>query len=294
MDYMDRISRLFLPVVLVGAVFFAGCGADPAPSDGSDTDSTATEGVAPPQTGLPSPIKMAMLILNADAPYNDELLNPQAKAETYPSAFKQALNLGVYQADLGYIVAHHQTQEALDYFQAVKKLGDKLGIIGAFEQGMMERAEKNLGSKDSLMDISSDAFADAARYLDANRRPEASGLIVVGGWVESTYIATQTLKTSDNTMLRRRVGQDKLILPRIIALIDAHNATPEYKDLSAKLHDLETAYANVQIKVDYKPATTDESKKMTQIGSKTKVRYKQADLDLITEKIAALRNAFIQ
>jgi hypothetical protein len=292
---MDRIARFFLPFLLVGAVFVAACGADPAPDSGSDSDSTATDtsAMAPPNS-MPSPIQMAMLILNADAPFNDELLNPQAKAETYPTAFKQALNLGVYQADLGYIIAHHQTQEALDYFQAVKKLGDKLGIIGAFEQGMIDRAERNLGSKDSLMAISSDAFADAEHYLDKNRRPEASGLIVVGGWVESTYIATQTLKTSDNSMLRRRVGQDKLLLPRIIALIDAHSATPEYKDLSQKLHDLESAYANVQIKTEYKAASTDEAKKVTKIGSKTKVRYKQADLDRITEKIAALRKEFIQ
>lgn len=292
---MDRIARFFLPFLLVGAVFVAACGADPAPDSGSDSDSTATDTSAMvPPNSMPSPIQMAMLILNADAPFNDELLNPQAKAETYPTAFKQALNLGVYQADLGYIIAHHQTQEALDYFQAVKKLGDKLGIIGAFEQGMIDRAERNLGSKDSLMAISSDAFADAEHYLDKNRRPEASGLIVVGGWVESTYIATQTLKTSDNSMLRRRVGQDKLLLPRIIALIDAHSATSEYKDLSQKLHDLESAYANVQIKTEYKAASTDEAKKVTKIGSKTKVRYKQADLDRITEKIAALRKEFIQ
>jgi hypothetical protein len=292
---MDRIARFLFPLLLMGALFVTACGADPATTTGDDSDSTATDTAATaPASGMPSPMQMAMLLLNSKSPYNDELLNPNSKAETYPSAFKQALNLGVYQADLGYIIAHHQTQEALDYFQAVKLLGDKLGIIGAFEQGMLDRAERNLGSKDSLMDISSDAFADASRYLDANRRPEASGLIVVGGWVESTYIATQTLKTSDNAMLRRRVGQDKQLLPRIIALIDAHEATPEYKDLSAKLRDLESAYAAVQIQTDYKPATTDEAKKTTRIGSKTKVRYKQADLDLITQKIAALRNEFIQ
>jgi hypothetical protein len=292
---MDRIARFLLPLLLVGAVFVTACGADPATEAGVDADSTATDTtLSGPAPSMPSPLQMALLILNSKSPYNDELLNPKAKAETYPSAFKQALNLGVYQADLGYIIAHHQTQEALDYFQAVKLLGDKLGIIGAFEQGMIERAERNLGSKDSLMAISSDAFADAGRYLDANRRPEASGLIVVGGWVESTYIATQTLKTSDNSMLRRRVGQDKLLLPRIIALIEAHAATPDYKDLSTKLHDLESAYAAVQVETAHKAATTDEAQKVTRIGSKTKVRYKQADLDLITQKIAALRNEFIQ
>ena len=290
---MDRIRQLILPGLFAVVCLLSACGAETGGPKDPLPDSTD---VSTPQvsTSLPSPIQLVLLLLNADAPYNNELLNPHTKAEAYPSAYKQALNLGVYQADLGYIIAHQQTQEALNYFQSVKKLGDKLGIIGAFEDGMMDRAEKNLGSKDSLLDISSDAFADAGTYLDANQRPEVAGLIVVGGWVESTYLATQTLKVKDNALLRRRIGQDKLLLPRLIALVDAQKGNPDYAGLATKLRDLESAYANVVVQTDYKAAETDSLQKVTRIGSKTKVRYKKEDLKLITDKVAALRNEFVQ
>lgn len=293
---MKRIVNLTSAVAFAVLLFLSGCTSDSGPSTttlGGDSTSTAvqdTNGL----DNMPSPLQMVLLLMNADAPYNNELLNPHTKGETYSTTYKQAINLGVYQADLGYIISHQQTQTALDYFGTVKKLGDKLGIFGAFENGMMERAEKNLGNKDSLYDISSTAFADAEQYLDENQRPAVADLIAVGGWVESTYLATQTLKTHDNTLLRRRIGQDKLLLPKLIALVEAHPADADHQALAAKLHDLESAYQNVIVATDYKPAVTDSVKKITRIGSKTKVRYKKEDLARITEKVANLRKEFTQ
>lgn len=283
-------------VAVMSFLLWSSCTSDNVPGTttvGSDStgvnrqDSSALD-------GLPSPLQMVLLLMNADAPYNNEFLNPHTKAEAYSTSYKQAINLGVYQADLAYIISHQQTQTALDYFGAVKKLGDKLGIFGAFENGMMERAEKNLGNKDSLYDISTSAFADADEYLDDNKRPEVSDLIAVGGWIESTYLATQTLKTHDDAKLRRRIGQDKLLLPKLIALVEGHPKDADHQALAAKLHDLESAYQNVKVETDYKPAVTDSARKVTRIGSKTKVRYKKEDLAKITEKIAALRKEFVQ
>jgi hypothetical protein len=293
---MTRFAQTLAVSALLSALLWAGCTSDSGPGtttiapDSSATPPADSGGIG----GLPSPLQMMLLLMNADAPFNSELLNPHTKAETYPNSYKQAINLGVYQADLGYIIAHQQTQAALNYFGSVKKLGDKLGIFGAFENGMMERAEKNLGNKDSLMGISSSAFTDASEYLDENKRPADADLIAVGGWVESTYLATQTLKTHDNALLRRRIGQDKLLLPKLIALVQAHPADADHQALLAKLNDLQSAYEHVKVETDYRAAVTDTVRKVTRIGSKTKVRYKKEDLARITDKIAALRKDFVQ
>lgn len=293
---MKKTALFPVIAAVMTLLFWSSCTSDNVPGTttiGSDSTQAGNQDSSA-LYALPSPLQMVLLLMNADAPYNDELLNPDTKSETYSSAYKQAVNLGVYQADLAYIISHQQTQTAMDYFGAVKKLGDKLGIFGAFENGMMERAEKNLGNKDSLYEISSGAFADADEYLDENKRPEVSDLIVVGGWIESTYLATQTLKTHDDAKLRRRIGQDKQLLPKLIAMVEAHPADADHQALAAKLHDLEGAYQNVKVETDYRPAVTDSVKKVTRIGSKTKVRYKKEDLVKITEKIAAIRKEFVQ
>ena len=288
------MKQTFSLLALAISLLFWGCTNSDGPGTVSLGGDSQVQADSNALDGLPSPVQMALLLMNADAPYNNELLNPQAKADAYGTPYKQALNLGIYQADLAYAISHDQTQTALDYFKVVKQLGDKLGILSAFDQTMISRAEKNLGNRDSLFDISSNAFADAEAYLEDSKRREVADLIAVGGWVESTYLATQVLKSHDSPKLRRRVGQDKTLLPRLIALVDGHPQNADHQALAAKLRDLEKVYAPVVVSIDYKPATTDSARKVTRIGSKSKVRYKKEDLANITSKIADLRKEFVQ
>jgi hypothetical protein len=288
------MKQTFSLLALATLLLFLGCTSSDGPGTVSLGGDSQTKADSNALDGLPSPVQMALLLMNADAPYNNELLNPQAKADAYGTPYKQALNLGVYQADLAYAISHDQTQTALDYFKVVKQLGDKLGILSAFDQSMISRAEKNLGNRDSLFDISSTAFADAEAYLEDSKRREVADLIAVGGWVESTFLATQVLKSHDSPKLRRRVGQDKTLLPRLIELVDGHPQNADHQALAAKLRDLEKVYAPVVVSINYKPATTDSARKVTRIGSKSKVRYKKEDLANITSKIADLRKEFVQ
>lgn len=286
-----------LMAVLLCACLWTGC------NQGTTTESTlnldslavpdAVGGSDAEAANLPSPVQMALSILNSKAPYNGELLNPATKADAYSNTFAQAINLGIYQADLGYLIAHHQTQGALDYFRAVKKLGDKMGIFGAFEDSMMERAEKHLDSRDSLFAILSEAFQNADVYLNENAMMASADLIVAGGWLESTYIATQILKTHDSGQLRKRIGDDKLVLPELLAALEAHKDSKEHLALAGHFRELNTLYGEIKIKRDSKASETDQDKKVTKIKSQTKVRYTKETLAKITDKVAAIRKIYV-
>ncbi len=285
-----------LMVVLLMTSLWAGCGQSTSTESTLSLDSLT---VPPPQAGngeeanLPSPVQMAMSIFNSKAPYNGELLNPATKADGYSNTFSQAINLGIYQADLGYLIANHQTQGALDYFGAVKKLGDKMGIFGAFEDTMMERAEKNLDSRDSLFAIVSDAFQNADIYLNENAMMASADLILAGGWLESTYLATQILKTHDSGPLRKRIGDDKQVLPELLLALEAHKDSKDHLALAGHFRELNTIYDEIKIKREDKAAVSDPEKKVTKIGSKTKVRYTKETLAKITDKVAAIRKIYV-
>jgi hypothetical protein len=288
---------LVLSMFLVAGLLWAGCNQSASTTTSDDLDSLAAneDGAAKPaaeDANIPSPVQMALSILNAKAPFNSELLNPANKADGYSTSFQQALNLGIYQADLGYLIANHQTQEALTYFGAVKKLGDKLQIFGAFEDQMMERAEKNLDSRDSLFAILSDAFKNADVYLNENAMMASADLIVAGGWLESTYLVTQILKTYDSGPLRKRIGDDKMILPQLLASLEQHKDSKDHMALAAQLRELNTIYDQIKIKHDDKASETDETNKVVKIKSNTKVRYTRETLTQITDKVAAIRKSF--
>ncbi len=294
MRYLKSPLVPVLLALLFCSCLWAGCGQNASTETTLTLDSltTPTATVAGEEASLPSPVQMAMSIFNSKAPFNGELLNPATKADAYGNTFSQAVNLGIYQADLGYLIANHQTQGALDYFKAVKKLGDKMGIFGAFEDTMMERAEKNLDSRDSLFAILSDAFQNADIYLNENAMLASADLILVGGWLESTYLATQILKTHDSGPLRKRIGDDKQVLPELITAVSNHK-DKEYQTLAGHLRDLNTIYDEIKIKREDKAAETDEAKKVTKIRSKTKVRYTKETLAKITDKVAAIRKIYV-
>jgi hypothetical protein len=290
---------LVLGMLLLATLLWTGCGGSASTSANDDLDSLAAaqDGAAMPASedaNIPNPVQMALSILNAKAPYNSELLNSVKSADAYTTSFQQAINLGIYQADLGYLIANHQTQDALKYFEAVKMLGDRLGIFGSMEGNMMERAEKNLDSRDSLFAILSDAFKHADNYLNENAMLESADLIVAGGWLESTYLVTQILKTYDSGPLRKRVGDDKLILPELLASIAQHKDSKDHIALAAQLTELNTIYGEIKIKHIDKAAEQDDVKKTVKINSGTKVRYTPATLQKITDKVASIRKMYIQ
>ena len=299
MRFRKTPLSLVLTVFLLCPLLWIGCTQSASTSTADDLDSLAEAtdtASAPPadEAGMPSPIQMALSILNAKAPYNSELLNPAKHADGYSNSFKQAINLGIYPADLGYLIANHQTQESLDYFQAVKKLGDKLGIFGAFEGNMMARAEQNVNSRDSLFAIVSEAFKHADVYLNENAMMESADLIVAGAWLESTYLVTQILKSYDSGPLRKRVGDDKMVLPQLLASISSHKDSKDHEALATQLRELNTIYDQIKIKHVDAASTQDDAKKVVQLNAKTKVRYSKETLAQITDKIAAIRTMYIQ
>ena len=94
------------------------------------------------------------MLQTTGAEFNESLINPRDKADQYASITnKAALNLGVYAADIGYLVSYEKTQEAIDYLNSAKALADGLGIIGSFDVEVLNQFEKNLSNKDSLTQL---------------------------------------------------------------------------------------------------------------------------------------------
>ena len=107
---------------------------------------------------FPSPDEMLNIIDKEKLAFNEELPLPADRASQFLDSKSQALNLGVYIADLAYITLFQRQKEALTYFQVVYGLSDKLRISSAFDPSMLKRFENNLGNLDSLKTISDEAL----------------------------------------------------------------------------------------------------------------------------------------
>lgn len=278
------------------AVFAIGCGDEPS-EDQIEEPIVEDEGPKENQLmeidgkvfSIPSPIQTATLIQGSGANYNKDMLNEPSKVTNYSTNFKKAINLGIYGADLGYVTMYDQTQDAISYLTAVKAIGDDLGVSSAFDVELVERFEKNIGNRDSLLALVSDAYKSSDRYLKNNQQNDIGGLILAGGWIESLYFATNAAEMTNNSDIIRRVGEQKTTLNNLIKLLTPYYSKPEFTSLVDKLMELNDIYDKVQITYTYVKPTVDVENKTSTINSTTEVNIDEELLKAISEKVMEIR-----
>lgn len=221
---------------------------------------------------LPSPVETVMLLKRAEATYNADFLNPISKVETYTTTYSQAINFGIYGADLCYASLFEQTQTAIDYMGASKKLADNLGVLDFMNNNIMERLEKNINNRDSAMQIITDGFMSSNEFLKENGRSEVAALIIAGGWVEGLYLATRlTREAPNNNELIDRIIDQKLSLNTLISLLENFNTNQGISLILNYTHRLNTIYDKITVVTSKIEPIVDNNAKVTQLQAKSNI-----------------------
>lgn len=251
---------------------------------------------------LPSPLETAMVIKSAGAEYDQELLNNLDNKEKYVSNRSMALNLGIYTTDLSFASLFDQTQTSINYMEASKKMAEGLDITDAIDEETMKRLKDNLNNREVVMDIISETFLNSSAYLKENERQDVASIVLVGGWVEGLYIATELIgdKSIKNNKLVDRVLEQKLSFNIVQRLLD-DNKTKETGEqntdivnLINELNELKAAFDKVTV-VTTEPSVVDNKETgVSDIKSKTTVSVSPDDFKALQASIKKLRTSFIQ
>lgn len=243
---------------------------------------------------IPSPIQTALLIKESGNNFNKEILNPTTNVSKYISSAKKALNLGIYGTNLGYVTIFEETQSSIAYLATSKSLASDLGIANIFNQSLLARYEKNINNKDSLLTLVSDAFRATDRYLKDNDQEDLGALILAGGWVETLYLATQTIDIESNPKIKNRIGEQKITIENLIKLLLSLNESDDINLLIADLNELKDIYNQVTYSYTFVEPVTDAENKTTTIKSTSSTKMSNETLGLISQKVYSIRNTIIQ
>ena len=174
---------------------------------------------------IPSPIEMASLLKKTGARYDYTLLNDPMVSETYKMTSKQALNLGIYGADLSYTSIYNESGESLLYMKATRTLSDKLNISAAIDDQLAERIEQNIELQDSMVGLISEVYWNLDGYLREGDRNYISALMVAGGWTEGLYLSTRVLDQSPQSPdVRKHLAEQKQALKNLVSLLEQYES----------------------------------------------------------------------
>lgn len=244
---------------------------------------------------LPSPIETAMLIKRSGVDYTPELLNPVENKSNYVSTYKLAMNLGVYSANISYASIFNQTQVAIKYMAAAKKLAENLGILNAIDQQTIRRLENNINNRDSLMDIISETFMNSDGFLKESGRPETAALLIAGGWVEGLYLATQHAKLNpENEEIIDRITDQKMSLQSLIQLLSTYKGNQEVNHALTELNKINDIYKNFKVVSSDIESVTDESERKTVLTAKADVYHDKTHIEKLTTVVDSIRTGIVQ
>ena len=244
---------------------------------------------------LPSPLETAMLIKTAGATYNEKLLNPLSNVSNYTTSKSMALNLGIYTTDLSFASLFDQTQTAINYMQAAKKLANGLGILDAIDNKTIQRLEENVNNRDVIMDIISETFMATSSFLKENDRTAIASIVLVGGWIEGLYIGTSLIDPNnlkDNKLVERVVDQ-KLSLDIVLKLLEENKNNPDVASVYVEMIELKKIFDKIEIKTSKIEAVTDKSTNVTTLKSTSKQIVTPEVFKELTDKIRSIRSNFI-
>lgn len=235
--------------------------------DKEDVEKKVREIVYP----LPTAFEVTEMINKIEASFIIGITNPTSNVDKYFTDKDQALNLGVYSADLSYASTYQIKQEVMNFMDASQLLIMELDITGAFSKEFIDEVEANINNKDQLIDLITNSFYDTYEYLVKSKKEDLSLLVVAGSWIEALYISTNISETVyDNPDFVKIILHQKTSLDKLIDLLTPHN---EHETIKSLLNDLKPI-KEVYDSVDEKGITVEQ-------------------LTQIKEKISTLRNQIV-
>ena len=296
---------LFLSFILLGFMI-AGCNRG-GRTEGESSGEFEATGSLDPETqeqlntakrifySLPSPLETAMLIKNAGAKYDERLLNPVDNTSSYITSRSKALNLGIYSTDLSYASLFDQTQATLSYIEAAKEMADGLNILDAIDEETIERLENNINNRDVIIDIISETLLNSSSYLKENGLEATASIVLVGGWVEGLYIATNLVGDSqlENNKLVERIVDQKLTLNIIINLLQQYSGNEDASAVMADVKKLKSIFDHIKIEQGEVSVIEDPDTNVATIKSESSIEISKDVFDQLRNKVGEIRSSYI-
>lgn len=236
-----KTNFIKLLAICFGTALFTACGSDADTTQSTLEDTTTStpvdttaavvdedfEDIDLDDVEIPTPLQMADLLNQAGMTYQDGLINDPSN--TYSTFYKKIANFGVYSSDLSYCALNGQSQSTMTLLNTINGLATDLGFSSIMDtEGMAASFEENIDDKDALHDAIEEMEENLEDYYERNETKYILPVLFAGGWIESVYLGTQSVKEQSNEDLQRQLIKEMMILDNLIMGLKAN---PEKEDV---------------------------------------------------------------
>jgi len=199
--------------------------------------------------GVLTPVEICNIFNRLGVPNRNDILNPTSNRDQYMSSSKASINTGIYGVDFGYLKIFGVGQDMIDYMVTIRNMSNKLGIPDSYLTEPIRRIQGDMADPDTVMFLMNNAFNNMENHLRESGRESTAGLMVMGGWVEALYIATQLVydpKNPDPEVVQK-IAEQKYTLTTLLSFLKNYYDDPVVVYYSKKLKYLKNYFDSFDI-----------------------------------------------
>ncbi len=257
-------------------------------------------GIAAPETkeethyGLLTPMEICVIFERLAVPYNEATLNPNSNRDLYLSNSKAAINTGIYGVDFGYLKMFGFGQEVIDYMVTIREISNKLGIPDNLLTEPIRRVRNDMADPDTITNLMKNAYTDIENHLRQSGRESTAGLMVMGGWVEAMYIATQLVYNPLNpdAEVVQKIAEQKYTLTSLLSFMKNYYDDPVVVYYTKKLKFLKNYFDTFEIYFEKGDLEIDTTREVLR-SSGVKMTVSVETLNKIRDYVAKLRTEMV-
>jgi len=261
------------------------------------TDSTGSKGAIEKNEiyyGLLTPVEICTIFNRLAIPYNNAALNPTSNRDMYLSSSKTAINTGIYGVDFGYIKMFGVGQQMIDYMVTIRNMSNKLGIPDSYLLEPLKRVQGDMSDPDTVMALMNKAYIKMEGHLRAGGRESTAGLMVMGGWIEAMYIATQLVYDSSkpDPEVVQKIAEQKYTLTTLLSFMKNYYDDPVVVFYTKKLKFLKNYFDTFDIYFKKGDLEIDTNRKVFR-SSGSEMNVTVETLNKIRDYIKKLRTEIV-
>jgi hypothetical protein len=244
--------------------------------------------------GLLTPVEVCVIFNRMGVPFSNATLNPTANKNLYLSSSKASINTGIYGVDFGYLKMFGLGQQVIDYMLAIKDMCNKLGIPDALITDPIRKVQKDMADPDSVTSMMKKAYKDIEDHLRQSGRESTAGLMVMGGWVEAMFIATQLVynPAHPDAEVVQKIAEQKYTLNSLLSFMKNYYDDPVVVYYTKKLKYLQHYFDSFEIYFEKGDLEIDTTRQVLR-SSGAKMTVTVETLNNIRDYVAKLRTEMV-
>jgi len=196
---------------------------------------------------LPTSAEIIKMLTELEVGYIIGVSNPVDNAPNYITSKSQALNLGIYGADLSYATLYNMNQDVINYLDVIRELTNNLKMSRIYSKSLYDDIKNSFDNRDRLVEILTSAFDETYEYLNENDQQSLALLVVAGAWVEGMYITTNISESVYHVEgIVRVLLEQKDSFETLLEIARPHDEDPVISEILEILKPVEEVYKTIK------------------------------------------------